>query len=79
MVIHTLIDMIYLTEFLGWLIEICIQSIYPGACFQRCKTALDWLDIILDSMTYQPHRKQNKGKTPGKNARTQGFFQIKFV
>ena len=53
-------------EFIDWLVSLCIHNMHPGANFQRLKTALDWLYVLLDGLTYQPMRNQRKGQTPGK-------------
>ena len=53
-------------DFLDWLWELCVQGLHPGAPYQRHKTCLGWITVILDVLTYQPDRKQKKGHTPAK-------------
>ena len=51
-------------KFLDWLWNLCLDSLHPGSSYQRLKTCLDWMNIILDCLTYQPGRNQKKGNTP---------------
>ena len=53
-------------EFVDWLLELSLMSMYPGACYQRKKTAMDWLGTIYDSSTHDPTSQQRKSITPGK-------------
>ena len=51
-------------EFLDWLWRLCVDSLHPGSSYQRLKTCLDWIAVILDTLTYQPSKHQKKGNTP---------------
>ena len=53
-------------EFLDWFWRLCIDNLHPGASYQRLKTSLDWITIILETLTYQPGKHQKKGNTPQK-------------
>jgi hypothetical protein len=53
------------TDFVHWLWEVCVRELQPAACFQRTKTCLEWMWVVLDSLVYLPERKQRKGGCPG--------------
>ena len=50
--------------FLDWFWRLCIDNLHPGASYQRLKTSLDWIAVILDTLTHQPGKNQKKGNTP---------------
>ena len=54
------------TDFIDWLWKLCLDNLYPGACFQRLKMCLDLALNLLDATIHSPseiHKK--KGKVPG--------------
>ncbi|XP_066282258.1 tRNA (32-2'-O)-methyltransferase regulator THADA-like [Branchiostoma lanceolatum] len=48
---ETKTQLMQIIGFVDWLVELCVMSTFPGACYQRRKTALELLWIVYDHLT----------------------------
>ena len=59
----------YFADFVDWFLCLCLDNINPGSCYQRLKTSLDWLTVLLDVFVYVPRHSggslRRKGTCPG--------------
>lgn len=55
---------VIIAEFVQHVWDLCVGYLHMGTSYQRLKSSLDWMAVILDIFTYQPHNSQKKGITP---------------
>ncbi|XP_019627525.1 PREDICTED: thyroid adenoma-associated protein homolog isoform X1 [Branchiostoma belcheri] len=48
---ETKTQLMQIIGFVDWLVDLCVMSTFPGACYQRRKTALELLWIVYDHLT----------------------------
>ncbi|XP_078591502.1 tRNA (32-2'-O)-methyltransferase regulator THADA-like [Branchiostoma floridae x Branchiostoma japonicum] len=48
---ETKTQLMQIIGFVDWLVGLCVMSTFPGACYQRRKTALELLLIVFDHLT----------------------------
>ncbi|CAM9971607.1 unnamed protein product [Lampetra planeri] len=51
-------------EFVDWLLDLCLNSLFPGASFQRKKMCLLLLSTLLETFSVVPQPEKKKGKPP---------------
>ena len=55
----------YFAAFVDWWWQLCCSNLLPCASYQRLKTSLEWMRIVLDALVHRPNTTQRKGRCPG--------------